>query len=318
MTKQKNTSHHVAPPEDVWHRLRAGNISSTESAALFGLSPYLTEFELYQYKKNGVEHQFEENFRIRCGKLIEPAIAQLALDELKCNGREFKDYIVREYVCMGSSFDWEITSGPFEGWLLECKNVDYLEYKAKWEDDEAPIHIEIQVQHQMHVAERPGVVIACLVGGNDLKLIYRARDEEFGQSIEDRVADFWSRDEEPEPDFERDAEIIKQIYNFTDKDEVYDAMDNEEMKLMLTEYNKAGKEIKRLEGLRSSIKAEIFRTAGTASKVLCDNFSVDCGMTKESPAEIVKVTKDMIGMEFKINNGRKAFRQFRVTEKKDD
>ena len=38
---------------DHWLSLKSEDISSTESAALFGLSPYSSEFELYHEKLSG-------------------------------------------------------------------------------------------------------------------------------------------------------------------------------------------------------------------------------------------------------------------------
>jgi predicted phage-related endonuclease len=45
-----------------WLELRSQNINSTESACLFGISPYITEFELYHRKQTKEIARAEESF----------------------------------------------------------------------------------------------------------------------------------------------------------------------------------------------------------------------------------------------------------------
>ena len=162
--------------EEHWLDLRKPNINSTESSAPFVMSPYMTPYELYHVKCGTMEDGFVENNRTEAGKFMEESIAKYALSKLQCEGRPMKDYYCDDETRMGGSFDWEITSGPMEGWIMEVKNVDFMVYRDKWEKDEAPEHIEMQVQHQMELAKRPGTVICAVVGGNELKFIYRERD----------------------------------------------------------------------------------------------------------------------------------------------
>ena len=44
-----------------WLQERMKDITSTEVSALYGLSPYLTEYELFHTKKDGVVVRIEEN-----------------------------------------------------------------------------------------------------------------------------------------------------------------------------------------------------------------------------------------------------------------
>ncbi|WYK04376.1 hypothetical protein DWF04_015295 [Cereibacter sphaeroides f. sp. denitrificans] len=54
----------------------------------------------------------------------------------------------------------------------------------------APPHSELQVQHQLLVSGRQWAVIVVLVGGNDLRVTVRTRNEIIIQKIRDRVAAF--------------------------------------------------------------------------------------------------------------------------------
>jgi len=304
--------------ESEWLKLRHQNINSTESPALFGLSPYSTEFELYHRKKANEPYGISDNFRMKVGRLIEPVIARLALDEIMCEGQEFKDYVCLPKVRMGSSFDWIVTEGEYAGWLIECKNVDFIQYRDKWTEFEAPVHIETQVQHQMHVCNAPGTIIACLVGGNELKLIFRDKDEGFGRALEKKIAEFWDgfdNNREPEINFRRDAEIISELYSNAVAGEIYDTEEDDdcdESIAMLENYQKWGNEIKFLKAQQQSVKAVMLQKIGTASKVRAGNFSISCGVTKDTPPKLI--TEDMVGQEI---GGRKGYRMFKVTKKEE-
>ena len=112
--------------KDHWLDLKSKDISSTEVAALFGLSPYLTKFELWHRKKTGSILSIEENERMKWGSRLEPAIAEgIGID----NGWDvapFKNYMTIPELRLGSSFDYVIGSNES---LLEIKNVDNLIFK---------------------------------------------------------------------------------------------------------------------------------------------------------------------------------------------
>jgi predicted phage-related endonuclease len=61
--------------QDHWLQLRTQDVTSTESAALFGMSPYVTQFELWHRKKSGEQPEFKTNERMRWGNRLEAAIA---------------------------------------------------------------------------------------------------------------------------------------------------------------------------------------------------------------------------------------------------
>lgn len=299
--------------EEAWLKLRHRNINSTESSALFGLSPYSSEFELWHRKKEDEPYVLEDNFRMKAGRVLEPAIAQLALDEIGCKGVAYKDYIQLPSR-MGASFDWRVIDGEYKDWLIECKNVDFIQYNDKWTESEAPAHIESQVQHQMHVGDAPGAIIVALVGGNDLKLIFRSRDKKFGSALEERIKKFWhdfDNDIEPEPDFERDAKMIQELYGNATKDKFEDLTGDDDVHACIARYREVSAEIKELESIKDALKAKLFMRADDASKIICGKYTVSLGRVEESKG--VLVTPDMVGTRI---NQRKGYRQLRTSEKK--
>lgn len=300
--------------ESAWLLLRSQNVNSTESAALFGLSPYQTELELFHRKRNAEVQSIADNFRMRAGRYLEGSIAQLAANELDCTVKPYKVYARDADARMGSSFDYEILTGDYAGWLMEIKNVDRLVYRDAWQDNEAPEHIEVQCQHQLEMTERPGIIIAALVGGNELKFIERKRNEKMGAGIRQRIQRFWSDVEannEPLADFERDAEFIISLHQSAG-DAVYVADETDNVSMLLHDYHRLKREASDLDALAKAKKAEILDAVGDEfKKIVTAGLTVTCGMTKDTPPTLI--TEDMVGQTY---GGRKGYRMFTLREKK--
>jgi putative phage-type endonuclease len=300
--------------ESAWLLLRSQNVNSTEAAALFGLSPYQTELELFHRKRNAEVQSIADNFRMRAGRYLEGSIAQLAANELDCTVKPYKVYARDADARMGSSFDYEILTGDYAGWLMEIKNVDRLVYRDAWQDNEAPEHIEVQCQHQLEMTERPGIIIAALVGGNELKFIERKRNEKMGAGIRQRIQRFWSDVEannEPLANFERDAEFIISLHQSAG-DAVYVADETDNVSMLLHDYHRLKREASDLDALAKAKKAEILDAVGDEfKKIVTAGLTVTCGMTKDTPPTLI--TEDMVGQTY---GGRKGYRMFTLREKK--
>lgn len=291
-------------PEE-WHKLRSTDITSTDAAALFGISPYLTPFELWHRKKSAVIADFEPSERMKWGTRLEESIARGIAEDNQWGLRHMDEYVRLPQLSMGASFDFEITIGDHEIALLEIKNVDAMAFKDGWiledEQQEAPAHIELQVQHQLAVSGLTRAWIGALVGGNRVVLIRRDRDEDVISALKNRVEMFWKsiRDNvEPKPDFERDAKFIASLYKYSEPGKVITATVNVER--LSKEYKHAGNEAKKWDSEKQSIKAQILTEIGDAEKVIGEGFSISAGLI--GPCE-VKYT-------------REGYRDFRINVKK--
>lgn len=299
-----------------WLSERAKDITSTEVSALFGLSPYLTEFELYHQKRDGVIVTLEENERLKWGQRLEAAIAHGAADDMGWQIAKMDVYVRDQEARMGSSFDFEILSSSDGPGILEVKNVDRLAYRQNWLDDgqgniEAPEHIELQVQHQMAVTGRAWCAIVVLVGGNEQKIVLRNRDDGIGAKLRDKVIAFWQRvqsGQAPAPDYERDAEYI---IRRSRANEGEDLQADAEMTELIRLYEFVSRECSDLEKIKEKRKAEILERIGTASRVFTDFGTLTCGQVQDAPA--VVITPEMVGQSI---GGRKGYRSFRFNAKK--
>jgi putative phage-type endonuclease len=297
-TKPKDKQH--------WLEMRAKDLTSTDIPALFGLSPYLTEFELWHQKRNRVVEDFQGTERMEVGRVLEDAIASLVVDRYFQNGssKKIEDYYSQPHLRLGASFDHMLTfNDDTPCAILEIKNVDRLVYKQHWAEDEAPPHIELQVQHQMLVAHIRHAYIAVLVGGNELpRPLFRECNQGICDQILGRASMFWESVDngiEPDVDWGKDTKFISQLYGFAEPGKVIDA--SPAVTNHVQSYQKYSAAIGKLEKRRSEAKGNILRSIGDAEKVIGDGFSITAGMV--GPKEIAYTSKGY--RQFKINRRAK-------------
>lgn len=277
---------------------RAKDITSTTVSAIFGLSPYLTRFELWHRLHGEVAVAAVDNERTRWGNRLQAAIASGVADEQGWQVEPIDDYMRLPSEQIGASFDFGIRTP--EG-LLECKNVDGLEFKRGWHETdfglEAPPHIEIQVQHQMLVSGIAFAYIAALIGGNRLELLLRRADPELHEAILHACAAFWAS-AEPEPDFHRDAAFIGRLYGYSAPGSTLEADD--ELAALFREYAGHRATAKTASDNVDAAKAAILRKIGDAERVTHESFTLSTKMVKDAD----------------IAYHREAYRGFRLTERK--
>lgn len=199
-----------------WRQLRAENIGSSDISALFDQSPYLTRFELYHQKKNNQIINFDSD-RMFWGRSMEPAIAKGVERAKGWKLIKSDEYFLSENVKgMGCTPDFIIQPIPeYDGpGIAEIKNVDGLQYKKEWLNDEPPIYYILQLQQQLACTGFKWGIIAVLIGGNDLKIFFYQRHEAAIKKIESAVTQFWddvAKEIEPKVVGD-DYDIIKDLY----------------------------------------------------------------------------------------------------------
>jgi len=300
--------------QDEWLQLRLDDITSTEVSALFGLSPYLTEFELFHNKANRIIVEFPETDRMKWGKRLEAPIAEGIAEDLGLKIEPFKPYVRHSSVVgMGSSFDYAIIGHQDGIGLMEVKNVDVSIYRTKWSEDEAPAHIETQIQHQMEVANVNWGLIVAFSGGNDPRVIRRERDRAVGQILCKRVTKFW-RDvvtgNVPKPNFLKDADFIISLHQSAGV-KLLEIEEASPIYALLSDYRYITAEAKSYEEMKLAKKAELFNAIGDDyNRVQSNGLTLSCGMVKDSPPTVI--TPEMVGQ---LIGGKKGHRMCKITKK---
>lgn len=300
----------ITPPsEAAWHALRAEDITSTESSALFGMSPYATAFEVWHRKREQAIVEIPDNERMRWGRRLQDAIAYGIAEDQGWVCEPMKEYIRLQDARMGSSFDFRMIDSTNRIGVFEIKNVDYVVFRDKWtiEDDgslTAPEHIEIQLQHQLHVSGYEWGAIGVLVAGNSPRVLIRERDQAVGNTIEKRIRAFWKSIEEgrePKPTFPDDAEFVSSLYKFAEPGKVLDARGDAEIAALCAEYASAGERAKLADEDKKTAKAKLLAKIGDHERCMLDGYSITAGMV--GPAHVAYT--------------REGYRNFRVTAKKE-
>lgn len=295
-----------------WLAERANDITSTEVSALYGLSPYVTHFELWHQKRDRYIEEFEPSDRMKWGTRLQDAIAEGVAEDMGWEAKRLDDYMRDPEDRIGSSFDFEVVSKDRGRGLMEIKNVDGLVFREKWIDEpggvEGPQHIELQVQHQMEVADVPWCALVPLVGGNDARVVIRERDREIGRDIRKRVRAFWASidaNEPPKPDYSLDADFLCRLHGMADSSVEIDA--DPLVEQLLREYADLGG----AEPRRKAIKAQVLELIGVAGKVRTSFGTLSCTETQASEGTLI--TPEMVGQRI---GARRGFRQFRFTKSK--
>ncbi len=289
----------VPKNEKHWHELRAQDVTSTDVSALFGVSPYLSLFELWHRKRDHMVVEIEPTERMKWGTRLQDSIAAGIAEDQGWKIRRMNEYMRDPALRMGASFDFAVDGdkdGQYvdpdqTGGLLEIKNVDAIAFKEGWavegDDLEAPAHIELQVQHQLAVSGRAFAYLGALVGGNRVVLIKREPDEKIISSIRETVAGFWESikvGNVPTPNFSRDAGFISRLYSYAEPGKVFDASSDRKISSLAVQYRDLGIQEKAAKAQRDAVKAEILSLIGDAEKVRGEGFSISAGVV--GPARV--------------------------------
>lgn len=305
--------------EAAWLDARRQDVTSTESAALFGLSPYTTHYELWHKKHSGFETEFQVNERMAWGNRLEDAIAAGIAEERGWVIEPMKDYMRLPAERTGASFDFRILNHPGGPAHLEIKNVDYLAFRDNWiENDDgtvdAPDHIQMQVQHQMMVSSYGLSFVGALVGGNRHVVAEYPRRDDVIKGIRQGIAKFWkSVDEhvEPSPVMPEDAAAVIRLHQYAEPGKILDASTNGDLDQMVSLYKDAKNDEKAAKEQAEVARAEIMMAIGDAEKVIGPDWTLATSIVSGTPP--TEITAEMIG---KTYGGREGYRQLRVNKRK--
>lgn len=288
------------PTREEWLKLRHGGINSTETPALFGLSPYSTALEVAVLKQSTEVDDWEGNVRTRWGQRFQDPIAHGVAEDYGVVVQPVTDYIYDPKLRIGSSFDFEVIGvndaqvednclrvmfGKHGPGILEIKNVDYLIFRDHWPlvdgAREAPDHIELQLQHQLEVIGYQWGAIGVLVAGNSLYVLPRERFVDVGASIRKKVAEFWAlldAGELPPAVMPEDASVIIDMLQSADAGTSTDLSMDEEAVMLVSQYDDAREEEKDAKQRKEISKALLLQKIGMFEKARIGMASVSAGM----------------------------------------
>ena len=174
----------------MWLQVRQNSIGGSEAAAILGMNPWKSPYQLWLEKTGSAEPEdISDKDVVHFGTILEPIVAQeFCLRE----GKKVKKcglYRSKQHPFMTASFDRLIVGEPAG---LECKTTSA--YKGKdWEEGKIPPSYYVQCQHYMMVSGLPKWYIACLIGGNKFVTWEIDRDEGDIAALMEAETKFWER-----------------------------------------------------------------------------------------------------------------------------
>ena len=210
-----------------WLAARNQGVGASESAALFGVSPWETPLSLWAKKTGKVQDEGPSGEWIEWGNLLE---APIAVRYEQKTGRKIWQggpYAVAQHPTvpfMRATPDRWVIEAPDRGapGLLQVKNTNA--FKCHDWDEGPPDYIQIQVQHEMAVTGRTWDSVAVLIGGAEFRYFDVERNEDFIGELVEQCRWFWGyveRGEQPpfEPN-EKTLETVKKLHPFDNGEEI--------------------------------------------------------------------------------------------------
>jgi putative phage-type endonuclease len=273
--------------DEQWHALRRRNIGGSDVAALFGASPWMTEFTLWAEKRGITENAIEENNKMALGKYLEPYIAGQLAKELGWTVVPSKEYHFHPSITgMGCTLDFDITDHEWGPGICETKVVfDYADYMEHWAEDRAPPHIELQVQHQLAVTGRAWAAICVLVmqTGTLMPAIIRRPIPAVITEIEMKVAMFWESVKDrkrPEPTgTEAELAIMRLIWPAREPRKILEVADDD-LNTEAALYRYASEQLAGFERQKTTSKAKLLAAAEDAELLRIPGYNVNVKQDK--------------------------------------
>jgi len=180
------------PITDKQKELRKKHIGASESAAILGLSPYKTPYDVWLLKTGKVESPASVGEAGDIGNMIEDGLLDYGASELGV--RILKNqFRVHTNGILSATHD-ALVVDVMEGMEAKTSGIMSFATKDEWGDngtDQVPSHIIIQCQHQALVSNLDLVHVPALIGGRGRLMFRIERSESICEIILEKVTAFW-------------------------------------------------------------------------------------------------------------------------------
>lgn len=206
---------------DEWLAERKKGIGGSDAAAIVGLSPYKSAFEVYADKLDLIPPK-GDNEAMRQGRDLEEYVAKRFCEDTNKRVRRHNEFIRNiKYPFAFANVD-RLIVGEKAG--LECKTASVLNLR-RYKNGEYPSEYYCQCVHYMAVTGYDRWYLAVLVLGRDFKIYTIERDQSEIDALMDAERAFWeenvSRHIPPAPDGSDSADdIINALYPKDDGGEI--------------------------------------------------------------------------------------------------
>lgn len=172
-----------------WLEERRRGLGGSDIAAILGLSPFKTAYQIYQEKRKEVE-DWQGNETTDWGKRMEPAIRQWYSDT---TGR---NVYLPEKIIYNEKYPFMLAS--IDGFTDDSRGVEIKTARSGkgWGEpgtNEIPDYYAVQCHHYMIVTGFPVFDVPVSIMGGSPQLYEVPADKEIHEMIIDACAEFWQR-----------------------------------------------------------------------------------------------------------------------------
>lgn len=202
-------------------RDRSTYIGSSDAPAVLNVSPWKSQFRLYQEKIGAFAEEITpaKQRLFDRGHRWEPVVVEMVVDELQSRGHDVQiigrnqRYRDDDLPFLAAEIDLELLIDG-EKTNAEIKTVHPFSAKDWGEEgtDEIPIYYAAQVMHGLMVNLRQRSIVAALIGLDDLRIHQIERDEETIAAIRSREIEFWRRVQDRDAPDPTTADDVKWLY----------------------------------------------------------------------------------------------------------
>jgi YqaJ-like viral recombinase domain len=259
--------------DDQWHALRRQVVGASEAGALLGEHEYLTYWALWARKSGKLPPQDDTGAMDR-GRRLEPVAVQMLRDryprwDITAERVHYSD---AEFG-IGATPD-AIVDDPDRGrGVIQIKSVAPSVFRKHWRGDSdavrPPLWIAIQALMEAELVGASWAAVAALVVDHeiDLHLVEVPMHRGIVNTIKSEALTFWQAvlaGREPDPDYRRDAALIRAALTLEDGSEIDLSHDNE-LPALLAHRETVIAEAKKFDDERKTIDAQLLHRLGNAA-----------------------------------------------------
>lgn len=187
----------LVPGSTDWLKARRKGIGGSDVAAILGLSPWATAYEVFLDKRGQLPLVANDSAPLRWGRLLEPVLKQ--------------EYGHRTGLAVATMPMLRSTLHPFmlanlDGMVTapHARVVEFKTARSDWDwgedgSDAVPLYYSVQVQHYMFIIGCTLADVAVLIGGSDFRILHVAADPELQAMLLQAELEFWTRVENNDP-----------------------------------------------------------------------------------------------------------------------
>ena len=228
-----------------FHAARRTGIGGSDVAAVLGISPWKTQYQLWEEKTGRAVKPFDDNNdRLRFGNLLENVVA-CEFSRRRGLKVQRRNELFRhpDYPMLIGNIDRRVVGGG----VLEIKTAD-KNTRHLWGDettDQVPEYYLVQLMHYLYVLGQQMGFFAVLIGGNEYRDYEIPFDAELAELASARCVEFWNKHVltgEPPPLTARDD--LSAIFRFSPGTKIDATPDIEEAVAKLSEIRRKSRELK--------------------------------------------------------------------------